>query len=374
MEEKDLYKIIGTSRRAVEITIEGKARSEKEQNLFIKEKVEHTIKLLEIKKNSPMRSEEERRRIEKQIEEVKHAYNKLRTIDLRNTYNAILDSQVAELKPKLPLQRDAYKILLTSRVVCSDSGRKDIDIDNMLWEQKEKLIHFAQRGMAGANFSKKQKIELEIRDIEEAYEQIKDRESREKYNMRLDKIKEKRMREIQEEQEKRKYDCSMKYDESILDKNAPPCHKTHTKNVFFHELQDKNGEVIRIAETGRINYTNFTSVYKANVDEYLVRRMINGEEKQDYIYGNISMFDLSIDKHTGKPINPEYYDLIVNEVLSRESIRACVKYNHGYIGEIEKTKQGYERAFNNRERISAVMKVYGESDARHKKANQELGG
>ena len=51
-----------------------------------------------------------------------------------------------------------------------------------------------------------------------------------------------------------------------------------------------------------------------------------------------------------------------------------VKYNHGYIGEIEKTKQGYERAFNNRERISAVMKVYGESDARHKKANQELGG
>ena len=117
MEEKDLYKIIGTSRQAVAITIEDKARSEKEQNLFIKEKAEHTIKLLEIKKNSPMRSEEERRRIERQIEEVEHAYNKLRTIDLRNTYNAILDSQVAELKPKLPLQRDAYQILLTSRTV-----------------------------------------------------------------------------------------------------------------------------------------------------------------------------------------------------------------------------------------------------------------
>ncbi len=374
MEEKDLYKIIGTSRQAVAITIEGKARSEKEQNLFIKEKAEHTIKLLEIKKNSPMRSEEERRRIERQIEEVEHAYNKLRTIDLRNTYNAILDSQVAELKPKLPLQRDAYQILLTSRTVCSDSGRKDEDIDDMLWRQKENLVHFAHRGMTGANFSKKQKIELEIRDIEEAYEQIKDRESREKYNTKIDKIKEKRMREMQDEKLKREYDCSMRYDESVLYDKEPPRLKRYSKNVIFHELQDENDDIIRIAETGRIDYTNFSSVLKSNVSEYIVKRIINGEEKQDYIYGNLSIFDLSIDKYTGKPINPEYYDLVVNKVLSKESIEACAKYNHGYIGKIEETKQGYERTFNDEEQISAVMKVYGESDAKHKKVDQELGG
>lgn len=373
MEEKDLYKIIGTSRQAVAITLEGKARTEKEQDLFIKEKAEHTIKLLEIKKNSPMRSEEDKKRIEKQIEEVEHAYNKLRTIDLRNTYNGILDSQVAERRPKLPLQKDAYQILLTSRVVCSESGRKDKDIDNMLWKQKEKLIHFAQRGMAGANFSKKQKIELEIRDIEEAYEQIKDRESREKYNVKIDKIKEKRIREMKDEQLKREYDCSMMYDESVLYDKQPPRLKRH-RNIVFHDLQNGNGEIIRIAETGRIDYTNFSSVLKSSVSEYIVKRMINGEEQQDYIYGNLSIIDLSIDKYTGKPINPEYYDLIVNKVLSKESVETCAKYNHGYIGEIEENKQGYERAFDNVEQISAVMKVYGEKDMKHKKADQELGG
>lgn len=374
MEEKDLYKIIGTSRQAVAITIEGKARSEREQNLFIKEKAEHTIKLLEIKKNSPMRSEGERRSIERQIEEVDHAYNKLRTIELRNTYNAILDSQVEEIKPKLPLQKDAYQILLTSRTICSDSGRKDKDIDDMLWRKKEQLVHFAQRGMTGANFSKKQKIELEIRDIEEAYEQIKDGESRKRYNEKIDKMKEKRMREIQDEQLKRKYDCSKRYDESILDKNELPRLKRYSKNVIFYELQDENDDIIRIAETGRIDYTNFSSVFKSSVSEYMVKRMINGEEKQDYIYGNLSMIDLSIDKHTGKPINPEYYDLIVNKVLSEESIEACSKYNHGYIGEIEETKQGYERTFDNVEQISAVMKLHGERDMKHNKADQELGG
>ena len=374
MEEKDLYKIIGTSRQAVANTLEGKARTEKEQDLFIEEKAEHTIKLLEIKKNSPMRSEEDKKRIERQIEEVEHAYNKLRTIDLRNTYNAILDSQVAELKPKLPLQKDAYQILLTNRAVCSDSVRKDADIDNMLLEQKEKLIHFAQRGMSGANFSKKQKIEVEIRDIEESYEKIKDRASREKYNEKIDKIKEKRMREIQDEQLKREYDCSMRYDESVLYDKEPPRLKRYSKNLTFHNFQNENGEIIGIAETGRIDYTNFSSVLKANVSEYMVKRMINGEEKQDYIYGNLSMIDLSIDKHTGKPINPEYYDLIVNKVLSEESIEACSKYNHGYIGEIEETKHGYERAFDNVEQISAVMKLHGEKDMKHNKVDQELGG
>lgn len=373
MKERDLYKIIGTSRQAVRININGKARTEKEQDIFVQEKADHTIKLLEIKKNSPMCSEKEKKMIEKQIKEVQYAFNQLKSLNVRNAYNEILDSQVTKRKPNLPLQKNAYQILLTSRTVCSDSGRKDEDIDNMLWRKKEQLVDFAQRGMIGANFSKKQKIELEIRDIKEAYEQIKDRESREKYNIKIDKIKEKRMKEMQDEHLKQEYDCSMMYDESVLYDKEPPHLKRH-KNVVFRDLQNGNGEIIRIAETGRIDYTNFSSVFKSSVSEYIVKRMINGEEKQDYIYGNLSIFDLSINKRTGKPINPEYYNLIVNKVLSKESVENCAKYNHGYIGEIEKNKQGYERTFNNQEQISAVMKVYGESDKKHEKATQELGG
>lgn len=371
MEENDLYKMIGTSRQAVTITLEGKARSEKEQDIFVKEKAEHAIRLLEVKKNAPMQSEENKKSIEEQIEKVKEAYLKLRTMDLRNTYNAILDSQVVKRKPHLPVQKDAYQILLTSRAACSDSKRKDVD--DMLWRKKEDLLRFAKRGIEGANFSKRQKIELEIRKIEEAYEQIKDKQSRENYNAKIDRIREKRIQEMKEQQTKREYDCSMKYDESVLYDKEPPRLKRY-KNVIFHDLQDRNGELIRIAETGKIDYVNFTSVFNSSVSEYVIQRMREGKEKQERIYGNLSIIDLSIDKYTRKPINPEYYDLIVNKILSTESIEACVKYNHGYIGEIEKTKQGYERSFDNVEQISAVMKLYGEKDEKHKKASQELGG
>ena len=371
MGENDLYKMIGTSRQAVTITLEGKARSEKEQDLFVKEKAEHMIKLLEIKQNMPTQSDENRKKIEKQIEEVKEAYLKLRTMDLRNTYNAILNSQEPKRRPRLPIPKDAYQILLTSRTACSDSIRKDVD--DMLWRKKEDLIRFAQRGMETANFSKKQRIELEIKMLEEAYEQIKDKQSREKYNAKMDRIKEKRIQEMQEQQIKREYDCSMKYDESVLYDKEPP-HLKRYENVIFHDLQDRNGELIRIAETGKIDYVNFTSVFNSSVSEYVIQRIRDGKEKQECIYGNLSIIDLSIDKYTGKPINPEYYDLVVNKILSRESVEACAKYNHGYIGEIEKTKRGYERTFDNVEQISAVMKFYGEKDEKHKKASQELGG
>ena len=75
------------------------------------------------------------------------------------------------------------------------------------------------------------------------------------------------------------------------------------------------------------------------IDEYEIRRIIEGEERVDIVYTHLSLPSLKIQEETGKPINDDYYDCVVNKLLSEEMIKGS-KYNSGYIGQIEQDKKG----------------------------------
>ena len=102
---------------------------------------------------------------------------------------------------------------------------------------------------------------------------------------------------------------------------------------------DKENRQLRIKRTSRINFQNWTGMGELYIDEYEIRRIIDGEERVDIVYTHLSLPSLKIQEETGKPIDVAYYNCVVNELLSEEMIKGS-KYNSGYIGQIEQDKEG----------------------------------
>ena len=86
---------------------------------------------------------------------------------------------------------------------------------------------------------------------------------------------------------------------------------------------------------------------------------------------------MSFDEETGKPDNPEYYDCVVNELLSEDSIEGS-KYNGGYIGNVERAKDGKytstldrkELNAEEQEMLTAVMLLKDREDIISKKSRK----
>lgn len=170
------------------------------------------------------------------------------------------------------------------------------------------------------------------------------------------------------------YDFRDKYDENLLSVRFPAS-VVKTENTAENKFYREDGTEVSITRTGEIRYTNFSSVKKDYISEYNIVRNIKGQRKEDTIYSDIIISNMGIDRTTNKPINPEYYNFVMNEMLSEDSIIECVKYNHGYVGDIDKSvnkerEEVYQRRVDS-ERLSAVMKAYGEHDKNHKKEIEE---
>lgn len=80
---KDCYKIIGTSWEATYVT----GKNEAEQNRHIKEKYEFTKRQLESKMENPNITQERLEELLQQKNECDNAYEKIKTAELRETYN-----------------------------------------------------------------------------------------------------------------------------------------------------------------------------------------------------------------------------------------------------------------------------------------------
>ena len=108
-------------------------------------------------------------------------------------------------------------------------------------------------------------------------------------------------------------------------------------------------------------------------------RIVNGKEIIDRIYANLDLTKLSIDEENNIPNNSEYYDCVVNELLSEVVIRGS-KYNKGYVGGVEKNKNGQyqivlakkELDSIEKEELAAVM-IYAEQqeEVEEKKESDE---
>ncbi len=195
-----------------------------------------------------------------------------------------------------------------------------------------------------SDYRKKNQLELIIQQIEEAYDTVSTEEKRKQYRTEEQTKQTVQKRKLDEEQIKRKYSHISEYNRNSLEgtfsnKNHPKMIVVR-KEVLSNEIPypDEQNRNLRVRKTGRIEFTNWMGG-QLYVDELEVRREIEGKEKVDTIYTNLSVPDLDVDMNTGVPANPDYYNCFTNKLLAEDTIQGS-KYNEGFIGGIEKDTDG----------------------------------
>lgn len=376
---KDCYEIIGAAREAIEWSFTKKQRrTYDEQDEFVKSKYNRTMKILEFGKKMNT-NPQKRELIEKQIDEVKNAYRKIKTPILREIYNQELDELKRKERGERLVNKNAYEILNTTRDALK--MRVEERNDELLKSKKDELIkRYLEMITSTTTFSEKQKIDLKINQIKESYNLVKTADRRKIYNEKLDLEEEARRIRLRKEEIRRKYSHEEEKDPSLIytNKNSVKAiKKIKNKASQIYFLIDKQGREIILKRTAEIIYRNSTQVYDGYVNEYELERNVNGVEKIDKVYTNILLRELSFDEETGKPDNPEYYDCVVNELLSEDSIEGS-KYNGGYIGNVERAKDGKytstldrkELNAEEQEMLTAVMLLKDREDIISKKSRK----
>lgn len=148
----------------------------------------------------------------------------------------------------------------------------------------------------------------------------------------------------------RTYNFKEEFDESLI--KEVRYSEDETKGI---KIKFNDGKKVRLKVTGEIEFENCVGL-QSKILEFEVSKFekdICSIDKAK-VYTNISLPELSED-------NLEYAKYVLTNLLSDERIKACTKFNHGYLGEIEKdSKTGKYSIEINKEPLSAVMKYYGE--------------
>lgn len=234
-------------------------------------------------------------------------------------------------------KQTAYEILDTLKETLE--RYTDEENDQRIKERRDKLKKgYEEQLKTTTDFKKKAKIELKLQQIEEAYHKINTAQKREEYakqqKQQTDEASKEKMRQIYSHVSEYKPDLintKKGTKEKMLKKEEEPSKE--------YPCADKENRQLRIKRTSRINFQNWTGMGELYIDEYEIRRIIDGEERVDIVYTHLSLPSLKIQEETGKPINDDYYDCVVNELLSEEMIKGS-KYNSGYIGQIEQDEEG----------------------------------
>lgn len=330
------YKMIGTSEMAVDYDINRKKRTNKEKLEFIKEKYECQIRIIENKKDIARYKNDEQKleELNSQMEAINFAYEQLKSfIETKQQ-----DDMAKDYRKKTPFE-------ILNLFEDSMQFRTDDENDKMIKDRVENLLMLYEQQMKSTNdFKIKLKIRTKILETKSAYEMLKTSERRKEYANREEKSKkeknvEERYSHVSEYKSEFIYDKEDLKSKSIKDKRIEREEKISEECVFI----DKDNRELRIRQIGRINFQNWSIVNNVFINEYEVKREIDGEEKIDIVYINLDIEDfeknIAIDKNTGRLVNPDYYDCIANELLAEETIEGS-KYNGGFLGGIIKDKNG----------------------------------
>ena len=401
IEKRNAYEIVGTNKIAVD-----RIKEESEKDMFIHEKARGKInKLSSIKEMTEERKElsgsvtekiemqRKLRNLQKEIELVKKAFQKIADRERRDRYNAYLEmlDKTRENEYRIIEEdrltqnqaikhRTAYEILETSQKECDDTRKTTENINKELVKARDGLIEIAKanyeesiKGKGKNLFAAQQKRDLEIGIVQEAYEKIATRRKREIYNEELKEKEEQEQKEIEQKQSERIYNKRNMYDPTSIRKLQ---YKDMTKdngetNLLGVTMVKENGQKLLLQQVGKIEYEDSFGL-QGEVGEYEITRVVGSRVKTDKVYiTGLDMSDLSIEENTGNLKDEAYYQFIANEMLSEESTEQCLKYNNGYLGEIlyDENNGKYFRFLDGREELSAVMKYYEEKN----KGQESLG-
>ena len=191
--------------------------------------------------------------------------------------------------------------------------------------------------------------EIDVQQLELAYEQLSSEASRRSYNEQLNVDRpEEEMKKISDDVEKKyrmkKYDKHDQYNPDLLETINDG--KLRGEKAVIRKPNDKPTEIalnderdIRIKQTATIYYRNATGTYNSYIYEYEITRKVGNEEKTDKVYSEISLLRLGFNTKKNRLIDPNYYDCVVNKLLSEDAIEGS-KVNGEYIGLIEQKPDG----------------------------------
>ena len=235
----------------------------------------------------------------------------------------------------------------------------------------------------GLDEKRKKEIENDLIFAQFYYDKIANMESRTSYKDELD-IKEKE-KKIEAFENLIKQNCSKadQFDPDLIETKINK-EKGALKSVAYKKsvdpiilnLPDNKKRDILLTKTGEIIFRTTPNNIESYISEYEVSRIVNGKERVDKIYANLNLQQLSVDQETGEPLDPNYYNCVVNDLLSEGVLRGS-KYNKGYVGGVEKNENGQyqiilknkELDSNEKENLAAVM-IYAEQQS-NQKTNKE---
>lgn len=343
---KDCYEILGTNREAVDCKggMKTEFRTEEEKDDFLKDKYETAKRKIQYQKDvAQMRGEKEKiGSLNEELKVIILAYRQIESSSLREKYNQEMDSQrKGSSVKKGNFQRgNPYQRLNTDEETVQKLPSEE-EKDKFLKNRKKYLLDRYLYQLEEAPFKEKTKLQTLIQQIEEAYDTVSTQEKRKQYRIAMET---KRITKLNEEQIREKYSHISEYNPNSLggtfaDENYLKM-KVVRREVLSNEISypDEQNRNLRVRKTGRIEFINWMGG-QLYVDELEVRREIEGKEKVDTIYTNLSVPDLDIDVNTGVPANPGYYNCFTNKLLAEDTIEGS-KYNQGFIGGIEKDTHG----------------------------------
>lgn len=152
------------------------------------------------------------------------------------------------------------------------------------------------------------------------------------------------------------YNFKDRYDENLIGNLEYKPEKELRQYTF--ELGENL--TIFLTPTGEISYKTSLGL-ENNIQEFKLTKLREGKKVIDNetIYSNISINELTRDKAHNPNINYKTY--VLYHLLSDERVKACLPYNHGYLGDIYENNNGENIGIRlDIENYSAVMKYYGE--------------
>ena len=330
--ETNYYENIGTTEGAVKNDyMTYKKRSIEQQDEFIRGKYKDKLREIEIRQKlaKERKNQDKWEELEIKKGKVEEAYQKLKTAKLREEYA----KKITENKEKIiPIykRKPPYETLGIDKNLLKALGEDEID--HIIKNKRDNLIDQYSKELTSvpvSHYADRQKIQLRIDEINEAYQEIVTKDKR---------------KELNEQERKGKMSHIDEYNPCLInssntDKNALQGKVIGRKEILLEEraYKDKENRQLRVRKTGELKFQNGTGVGQLFVDEYEVKRIINGQEKVDTVYTNSP--SVSINEKTGKPVDPDYYDCFINKLLAETTIEAS-KSMGGFIGGIERNQAG----------------------------------
>ena len=345
---KDCYEVIGTSKEAMKRDMNNEPRTEEQIDNFLKMKYEDRLRKIEIMREAAEERGDQNRlkELEEEEQKVILAYQKISSGALREEYQSEIERKKDKIIVPTYKRKSPYEVLDINKEdfrQCTDE-----EIDKIIEERRNNLIteYSAELDSISVRFfSERMKLEVKIQEVEEAYSLISTVEKRKNYDQQIQEQEEEKKEIIEAQKLQQKYSHADEFDPNLIKGVLNSDYETaifqakkvkREKEVSKeYSYENKENRQLRIKQTAKIKFQNRLGIGELHINEYEVRRVIDGEEKMDIIYTLLSKRLEDIDRK----IDPEYYDRFVNELLAEETIEGS-KYNEGFIGGIETDQDG----------------------------------